>query len=105
MVWCVNKPGSLRIQELSDNFYVCGPFFQERGVGGTLEFVVLDVRNAIEEGLDDIIFRNIVFTTVGHQGRDLDLGESMNYGPFLERAGPARFSNFFSVCVSMETHQ
>ena len=95
MVGCVDQPGNLRIQERSDDLHVCGSLLQERGVGGTLEFVVLDVRNAVEEGLDDIIFRHVVFPSVDHQGRDLDLRESINYGPFLEWAGPARFQIFF----------
>ena len=64
-------------------------------MGGMLEFVVLSVRDAVEEGLNDIILRNVACTSIDHQGRDLDLGESINHSPFMERTGPARLQISF----------
>jgi len=93
IIW--NQLGSLSPQKVSDNPHECGSLLQERRVGGTLEFVVLNVRDAVEEGLNNIIFRNVVFTSVDHQGRDLDLRESIDYAPCLERTGPARLQISF----------
>lgn len=94
-----NVPISIKIRacvyapkfKTSNNPHVSGPLLQEWRVGGILEFVVLSARNAVEEGLDDPIFRNVVRTLVDHQGWDLNLRESVNYGPRRERVGPAGF--------------
>ena len=82
--------GSTILQEISYDLHVRGSLLQERCVGGILEFMVLSIRNAVEEGLDDPILRNVSRPSVDHQGRDFNLRESVNYGPRCERTGPTR---------------
>jgi hypothetical protein len=81
---------SSRLQEISDNLHVSRSLLQEWRLGGIVELVVLNPWNAVEEGLDDPIFRNVICTSVDHQGRDIDLGKSINYRPRCERTAPAR---------------
>ena len=56
---------------------------------------MLSAPNTVEEGLNDKILRDVAYASVDHQGWDLDLRESINYGPFVERAGPARLQISF----------
>jgi len=89
-------------QEISDDLHVRGSLLQERSVGGIVKFVVLNIRNVVEERLNDPIFRDVTLASVDHQGRDFDLSESINYGPRCERAGPGRVQVSFQRACECE---
>lgn len=62
----MGRRGSLRLQKLPNDLHEGRPLLQERRVGGVLELAVLNLWNAVEEGLNDPVLRNVVRTSIDH---------------------------------------